>query len=480
MNYRLILKMLSWASYFEAAFLLLPVLTAIVYKEDALWAYLISIGICLVVGTLFRLIRPKQQVMHAKEGFYTVALCWILLSLLGAIPFVLTKEIPFYVDALFEIVSGFTTTGASILTDVESLSHASLMWRSFSHWIGGMGILVFMLAILPSQKGNGSIMYLMKAESPGPTVGKLVPKIRQTAMILYGIYFGMTVIQIIILLIAKMPVFDTLTLTFGSAGTGGFAIKNSGLADYTAAQQIIITIFMILFGVNFNFYYLILIKKLKPAFSMSEVKTYIGIITVAILFISIDIVSMYDSIGEAVRHSAFQVGSIITTTGYTTTDFNLWPSFSKTILVALMFIGACAGSTGGGIKVSRIILLLKGIKNEIALAVHPRSIRKVKMDKHTVEPETIRSLNAFFALYMALFAISVLIVSLDEKDLVTNFTAIAATLNNIGPGLEVVGPTGNFGSFSWFSKLVMTFDMLAGRLELIPILMLVSPRTWKR
>lgn len=459
---------------------MVPALTALVYREDALVAYLISALICVAVGTIFRLIRPKQEVMHAKEGFYTVALCWILFSLLGAIPFVLTKEIPFYVDALFEIVSGFTTTGASILTDVESLSHASLMWRSFSHWIGGMGILVFMLAILPSQKGNGSIMYLMKAESPGPTVGKLVPKIRQTAMILYSIYFGMTVIQIILLLIAKMPLFDTLTLTFGSAGTGGFSIKNTGLADYTTAQQAIITVSMILFGVNFNFYYLLLAAKFRQAFGISEVKTYILIILTAIGLITIDIHNMFGSVGEAAHHAAFQVGSIITTTGYATTDFNQWPGFSKTILVALMFIGACAGSTGGGIKVSRIILLFKGIKNEIALAVHPRSIKKVQMDKHTVEPETIRSLNAFFALYMMLFAISVLVISLDEFDLVTNFTAVAATLNNIGPGLEVVGPMGNFSAFSWHSKLVLTFDMLAGRLELIPILMLISPRTWKR
>ena len=479
MNYRIIFKMLSWAGYFEAAFLTLPALVALIYKEDAFLPYVITIGICLVVGTIFRLIKPKQQTMYAKEGFYTVALCWILLSVLGAIPFVLSKEIPNYVDALFEIVSGFTTTGASIMKDVESFSHASLFWRSFSHWIGGMGILVFMLAILPS-KGNGTIMHLMKAESPGPTVSKLVPKVRQTAMILYSIYFGMTVLQIILLLIAKMPAFDAITITFGSAGTGGFAIKNSSLGDYTPLQQNIVTVFMILFGVNFSFYYLMLIRKFRQAFSMSEVRTYIIIIASAILLITIDISSAFTNVADAVRHAAFQVGSIITTTGYATTDFNLWPSFSKTILVALMFIGACAGSTGGGIKVSRIILLLKGIRNEIALAVHPRSIKKVKMDKHTVEPETIRSLNAFFALYMILFALSVLIISLDELDLVTNFTAVAATLNNIGPGLEVVGPTGNFSTFSIPSKLVLIFDMLAGRLELIPILMLISPRTWKK
>lgn len=480
MNYRLIFNLLSWASYFESAFLVLPALTGFIYGERSAFSYLIVMGISLLLGTLFRLIRPKHETMHAIEGFYAVSLCWILFSVLGALPFVISGEIPNYIDALFEIVSGFTTTGASILSDVEALSHASLLWRSFSHWIGGMGILVFMLAILPAKKGNGSIMYLMKAESPGPTVGKLVPKLRHTAMILYGIYFGMTIVQIIILLIAKMPVFDTLTLTFGSAGTGGFAIKNTGLADYSNAQQNIITIFMILFGVNFNFYYLLLAKKIKNAISISEVRTYFIIILSAILLISIDVHSMFGSIGEAAHHAAFQVGSIITTTGYSTVDFNLWPSFSKTILVALMFIGACAGSTGGGIKVSRIMLLFKGIKNEISLAVHPRGIKKVKMDNHTVEPETIRSLNSYFALYMIIFALSVLIISLDEFDLTTNFTAVAATLNNIGPGLELVGPTGNFGSFSWISKLILIFDMLAGRLELIPILMLISPRTWKK
>ncbi len=479
MNYRVILNFLSWASYFEAAFLLLPALVAIIYGEDVLSAYLISIFICLVVGTLLKLLRPKQQTMYAKEGFYAVALCWILFSVLGAIPFVLTKEIPHYVDALFETVSGFTTTGASILTDVESLSHASLFWRSFTHWIGGMGILVFMLAILPS-KGNGSTVHLMKAESPGPVVGKLVPKVRSTALILYSIYFGMTILEIVILLIGKMPVYDALVHTFGTAGTGGFGIQADSIGSYTMFQQGVITVFMILFGINFNFYYLLLTRKYLHAFKMSEVRIYLLIILAAIALITIDTLSLFGNVSEAIHHVAFQVSSIITTTGYATTDFNLWPGFSKTILVMLMFIGACAGSTGGGIKVSRIMLLLKGVKNEIAMAVHPRSVRKVKMDGHTVEPETIRSLNAFFALYMVIFAFSILIVSLDEKDLITNFTAVAATLNNIGPGLEVVGPIGSFISFSIPSKIVLIFDMLAGRLELIPLLMLFVPPTWKK
>lgn len=479
MNYRVILNFLSWASYFLAAFLLLPFLVALIYGEPVWTSYLISAGICLVVGTLFRLIHSRRANMYAKEGFYAVALCWILFSMLGAIPFVLTGEIPNYVDALFETVSGFTTTGASILTDVESLSHASLFWRSFTHWIGGMGILVFMLAILPN-KGNGSVMHLMRAESPGPVVGKLVPKVRQTALILYTIYLGMTILEIVILLIGKMPVFDAFLLSFGSAGTGGFAIKADGLASYTMFQQGVITVSMILFGVNFTFYYLLLTRRLFPALKMSEVRTYFLIILVSILLITLDILPMFGGWFEAAHHAAFQVGSIITTTGYATTDFNLWPGFSKTILVTLMFIGACAGSTGGGIKVSRIILFCKGVKNELSMSIHPRGVRKVKVDGQTVESETIRSVNAFFALYIIIFVFSILFISLDEKDLITNFTAIAATLNNIGPGLEVVGPLGSFASFSIPSKLIMSFDMLAGRLELIPILMLFAPPTWKK
>jgi len=480
MKYKLIFNLLSWACFLEAGFLTLPAIVALIYKEDVLSAYLITIGIGLLIGSFFKLISSNQHTMHAKEGLYAVALCWILLSIIGAIPFVISNEIPFFIDALFEIVSGFTTTGASILTDVESLSHASLIWRSFSHWIGGMGILVFMLIILPSRKGNGSIMHLMKAESPGPSVEKLVPKIRQTAAILYGIYFFLTVVMLVILLIAKMPLFDAISVTFGTAGTGGFSIKNTGLADYTSAQQIIVTVFMVLFGINFSFFYLLMIRKFKQAFSMSEVRAYIGIILIAISLITINILHMFDSVGEALKHVAFQVSSIITTTGFSTTDFNQWPMFSQTILVILMFIGACAGSTGGGFKVSRILLLIKGIKNEFSLAIHPRSIRKVKMDGHTVEPEVIRSLNSYLALYVIIFVLSVLVVSIDNMDLVTNFTAVAATFNNIGPGLNVVGPMGNFSTLSWLSKLVLIFDMLAGRLELIPIIMLFAPRPWKR
>lgn len=479
MNYGMILHILGLAGCFEALFLVMPAIIALIYGEEVFRVYLFSIVLCAVAGGALVIRKPGKSTMFAREGFVAVALAWIWMSAFGALPFVLTGEIPSYIDALFETISGFTTTGASILTNVEALSHASLFWRSFTHWVGGMGILVFILAIMPNG-GNGTTVHLMRAESPGPSVSKLVPKIRSTAMILYAIYFGMTLLEILLLLASGMPLFDAVTLSFGTAGTGGFAIKCDSVGSYTMLQQGIITVFMILFGVNFTFYYCLLTKKRKHIFSMTEVWTYFGIIAVAILAIGINVMPLFESAGEAFHHAAFQVGSIITTTGFGTVDFNLWPAFSKTILVTLMFIGACAGSTGGGIKVSRLILLVKGITKEVSLAIHPRSVRKVRMEGRTVESEVIRSVNAFIALYLIIFVLSVLFISLDEMDLVTNFTAVAATLNNIGPGLEVVGPAGNFSSFSAFSKLVLCFDMLAGRLELIPMLMLLVPSTWKR
>lgn len=479
MNYGMIIHTLGLAAGFEALFLLMPVLIALCYGENVFGIYLLSAAGCAALAGLFLCRKPKKLTMYAKEGLIAVALVWILLSMLGAAPFVLTGEIPFYVDAFFETVSGFTTTGASILTDVEALSHASLFWRSFTHWIGGMGILVFILAIIPN-KGNGTIMHLMRAESPGPSVSKLVPRVRHTALILYAIYFGMTLLQIVLLLLAKMPLYDAVTLAFGTAGTGGFAIKGDSVGSYTMLQQSIITIFMVLFGVNFTFYFCVLKKKIKQCFSMTEVWLYLAIIAVSVAAIGMNILPMFENAGQAFHHAAFQVGSIITTTGFGTADFNTWPAFSKTILVTLMFIGACAGSTGGGIKVSRIMLLVKGITKEISLSSHPRSIRKVKMDGRAVESEVIRSVNAFIALYFLIFALSVLVISLDELDLVTNFTAVAATLNNIGPGLEVVGPAGNFSAFSPLSKLVLCFDMLAGRLELMPMLMLLVPSVWRK
>lgn len=477
MNYQVIRYMLGYVCYFEAAFFMLPFFVGMIYREYRTGVcFLVAASLCVLLGLLFTWKKPKDKRMYAKEGFVTVALCWILLSILGALPFTVSGEIPHYIDALFETISGFTTTGSSILTDVEALSHASLFWRSFTHWVGGMGVLVFILAILPAQ--GGTFMNLMKAESPGPSVSKLVPRLRDTAIMLYSIYMGMTLIQMALLLLGGMPLFDSITLTFGTAGTGGFALHNDGIASYTTYQQAVIAVFMILFGVNFNSYFLLVRKKPKQALKSEEVITYLAIVAVSTLIITVNILPMFPNLFEAFHHAFFQVGSIMTTTGYSTRDFNLWPPLSKTILMILVFIGACAGSTGGGIKVSRVIIMVKGIRKEIRTLIHPRSVYKVRMDGHPIEHETVRSVNVYLAIYVLIFVGSLLIVTLDGKDLVTNFTAVGVTLNNIGPGLEVVGPTGNFSSFSNLSKLVLCLDMLAGRLELLPMLMLFVPSVW--
>jgi trk system potassium uptake protein TrkH len=416
--------------------------------------------------------------MYAREGFIATALCWVVLSVFGALPFVIAGSIPSFIDALFEVVSGFTTTGSSILSEVESMPRCLQFWRSFTHWIGGMGVLVFVMAVLPLT--GGSTMYLMKAESPGPSVGKLVPKVKSTAVLLYKMYLGLSILQLIFLLIGRMPLFDSLCTVFGTAGTGGFGIRNDSFAGYSTYLQGVVTVFMILFGVNFNLYYLIVRRRFKEAAQSVEVRTYFAIIAVAVILITINISSMFPSLFQAFHHAAFQVGSIMTTTGFATTDFDLWPSFSKTILVLLMFIGACAGSTGGGIKVSRIVVLFRSILKELDLIVHPHNVRKVKMDGRIVEHAVVRSINVFLVSYLFVFALSVLLISLDNFSFTTNFTAVAATINNIGPGLELVGPTQNFGMFSDFSKLILIFDMLAGRLELFPLLILFSRNTWKR
>ena len=478
MNYPMIRYILSWVLKVEGILMGLPCLTALIYGEREGFRYLFWALLCFALGVAGSFRRPENTEIYRKDGFAAAALSWIVMSVFGAVPFMLTGEIPSFVDALFEIVSGFTTTGSSILSDVEALSHASLFWRSFSHWIGGMGVLVFILMLLPVR--NGSQMNLMRAESPGPSVSKFVPRVRNTAILLYKIYILMTVAEILLLMLAGMQCFDSLCISFGSAGTGGFSVLNSGCATYTAAQQWIITIFVILFGVNFSFYYLILCKKAGAAFGMQEVRAYFLIIVAAAALITWNISGLYGSFSETLRQSAFQVGSIITTTGYATTDFNLWPELSKYILVLLMFIGSCAGSTGGGIKVSRILILMRTIRKELQSIAHPRSIKKIRMDGHEVEHETLRSINVFFITYMVIFAVSVLIISFDEFSFETNFTAVAATLNNIGPGMGDVGPMSNFGIYSPLSKVVMTFDMLAGRLELFPLLLLFCPSTWKR
>ncbi len=479
MNYGMIVYMLGWICLFEAMFMALPLMVAVIYQEPAGWAYLMVLVLCAVLGLLLTRRKVKNRKIYGRDGLVIVAFCWIVLSIFGAAPFVISGDIPSFTDALFETISGFTTTGSSILNDVEALSHANLFWRSFTHWIGGMGVLVFILALLPIKAG-GAGMYIMRAESPGPRVSKLVPKIKTTAMILYAIYFGMTVLQIILMLLAGTPLFDAMVLSFGSAGTGGFAIKNDGLASYTNLQQAIVTVAMILFGVNFNFYYLLLRRKPRQALACTEVWAYLGIIAASILVITIQVLPRFETVYQAFHHTAFQVSSIITTPGYFTADFNEWNALSKTILVLIMFVGACAGSTGGGIKVSRIIILLKGVRKEVMRVCHPRSIKKVKMDGHSLEHEAVHSVYAFVIIYICIFVVSLLVITLDEKDLVTNFTAVAATINNIGPGLNIVGPAGNFSSFSDLSKFVLMFDMLAGRLELLPLLVLFVPSTWKK
>ncbi len=457
--------------------LFLPAIVSGIYFEHEGIYYVSVAAVCLILGFLMTRKKPKSQVFYLKEGCITTSLSWILLSFFGCLPFYLSKEIPSFTDALFETISGFTTTGASILNDVEALSHCALFWRSFTHWIGGMGVLVFLLAVIPLS--GGSHINLMRAESPGPSVGKLVPKIRYTARILYVIYFAMTVLEVILLLFGGMPVFDALTTSFGTAGTGGFGIKNDSFMSYSPYLQWVVTVFMILFGINFNAYYLMLFGKLKKALCIEEVRAYLFIILAAIGIIFFNILHIYNGIFDALTHAAFQVGSIITTTGFSSVDFNLWPKASQSILVLLMFIGACAGSTGGGIKVSRFIVLIKTIIKELNSYIHPKSIKKIKMDGKPVEHEVVRSTNVYFITFMIIFSASVFAVSFEGKDLVSNFTAVAATINNIGPGLQMVGPTQNFQHFSVFSKYVLMFDMLAGRLELFPLLILFHPGAWK-
>ena len=477
MNRSIIQYILGYVLMIEGILLFIPCITALIYLETQGFCYLAVALFCILIGWLMRRKKPTNNVFYLKEGCVTTALSWIFLSLFGCIPFMLTGEIPFLPDALFETISGFTTTGASILSDVEALSHCSIIWRSFTHWIGGMGVLVFLLAIIPMS--GGSHINLMRAESPGPSVGKLVPKVKSTAQILYIIYFGMTAIEFILLILGGMPIFDAVNTSFGTAGTGGFGIKNDSMMSYSPYIQWVVTIFMILFGVNFNAYYLILFKQFKKALKMEEVRYYFIIIGISISVIFINIVTTCSNAFKALTDAAFQVASIITTTGYSTADFNLWPSTSKTILVMLMFIGACAGSTGGGIKVSRFVIMFKTVVKELRSYIHPKSIQKIKMDDKPVPHEVVRSINVYGITFITIFAASVFLVSLDGKDLITNFTAVTATLNNIGPGLNLVGPTQNFSLFSPFVKFILMFDMLAGRLELFPLLILFHPTVWK-
>ncbi|WP_022750059.1 TrkH family potassium uptake protein [Lachnobacterium bovis] len=480
MNFGIIRYILGLVVDLEGVLLLFPGLVAYLYHEKEGYSFLLVSIVCLILGTISIIKKPKDREFYSKEGFVVVALSWVVLSIFGALPMYLCGDIEQYIDALFETVSGFTTTGASIADNVEMFSHATNFWRCFTHWIGGMGVLVFILAIITPSNGGYS-MHLMKAESPGPSVSKIVPRIKDTAKILYKIYFFMTLAQMVCLLMAGMPLFDAICTAVGTAGTGGFGIKADSMASYNAAIQIIVTVFMILFGVNFNAYYILLkAKEKKAAFEIEEVRVYFLIIFMSIALITINICNDVKNIGYTIRHTAFQVGSIITTTGFATKDFNTWPQLSRAILVLIMFVGACAGSTGGGMKVSRLIILIKSAKREISYFIHPRCIKTIKMDGKTVEKEQVRDVHAFFVTYVMIFVGSVLIVSLDNFDAVTNFTSVAATFNNIGPGLNVVGPTGNFAQFSVLSKIVLMLDMLAGRLEIYPMLLLFMPKAWTR
>ncbi len=476
MNYPMIINILGHVLRIEGIMMLLPALVGLVYQESTGWVFLVMAVGLFLLGFLLSFKKPKNSTIYLKEGCVVTALSWVLMSFFGALPFYYTQEIPSLVDAFFETVSGFTTTGASIMPNVEILCHASQFWRCFTHWIGGMGVLVFLLAVIPMS--GGSNINLMRAESPGPSVGKLVPKMRQTARLLYLIYFTLTATEVLFLVIGKMPIFDSICSSFGTAGTGGFGVKADSMASQTPYIQWVITIFMVLFGINFNFYFFLLYKYFKKAFRMSEVRVYLAIILGSIAVITFNILHIFGNLATSFRHASFQVASIITTTGFASTDFDIWPETSRALLVILMFVGACAGSTGGGIKVSRFIILVKTLGKELKSYVHPKSVTKITMDGSPVEHEVVRSVNVYIITFLIIFTTSFLLVSLDNKGLITSFSAVAATINNIGPGLELVGPTQNFAHFSVLSKFVMIFDMLAGRLELFPMLMLFHPKLY--
>lgn len=479
MNLHMIAYVVGCVLEIEGALMLMPALVGFLYGERSAMAFVVcALGAALLgAGPLIK--KPKNKAIYAREGFVATALSWIAMSAVGAVPFCITGQIPSYIDALFEMVSGFTTTGASILTRVEELDKCMIFWRSFSHWIGGMGVLVFMLAILPMVGGQN--LHLMRAESPGPSVSKLVPKLRNSAIWLYGIYLGMTIICFIMLWAGGLPVFDAACLTFGTAGTGGFSIVSSNFASYSLYCKVVTTVFMLLFGLNFNFYYLLVLKKVKDALGMEEVFWFVFIYFFSSLTILVDLHAA-GMLGTEVQviDAFFNVSSVMTTTGYATSDFNLWPTYSRCMLVLIMFVGGCAGSTAGGIKVSRWIIYWKVIAREVGKLTHPRTVRHVRLDGKRVEDSVLQSSFAYLAVFVLLYVVSLLLVCLDGLDLTTTFTAVAATINNIGPGLEIVGPMGSFGGLSNLSKIVLTIDMLAGRLEIFPLMILFLPSTWRK
>lgn len=483
MNYKMMGRFIAQILMITGVFML-PALAISVYcgETAAVYAFLLTLGVfALVIGLLMLTCRGAASAFYAKEGLVCAGASWIVLSLLSCLPFYFSREIPSYMDALFEIVSGFTTTGASILPAVEPLSKGILYWRSFSHWLGGMGVLVFLLAFTQGGgKGQGFTMHLLRAESPGPNVGKLVPKMRKTAAILYLLYICLTILNVIFLLFGRMPLLEAVCTAFGTAGTGGFGIKNDSLAGYSPYLQNVTTVFMALFGINFSCYYLLLIGNFRSVFKDEELRMYLGILVGATLLIAWNLRGFYPTLGETFRHAAFQVSSIMTTTGFATTDFGRWPAFSQSILLLLMVIGACAGSTGGGLKCARALLLFKGLKRNIHQVLHHRRVQAIRINDQVVEEKVLDNANAYLSAYVIILFLSFLVISLDGYSIGTNFSAVLACFNNIGPGLEAVGPTCNFGGYSALSKLVLILDMLAGRLEIFPILVLFSHSTWKR
>ena len=480
MNYKAVFYYLGWVLLLEAVTMVIPCLIAVFSGENDVWPWFLAcIAVAAVPGAFMSRKRNRTGSFYAREGYVITALSWLILSLIGAMPFFLSGRIPSFVDALFEIVSGFTTTGSTILADVEALGFGLLFWRSFSHWIGGMGVLVLILAIMPTNSAYN--LQILKAESPGPSVSKLVPRVRQTAVALYLIYMGLTLAAMICYVITGMPVFDAVCIAFGTAGTGGFTVRNEGMACYSMVSQGFITFFMLLFGVNFSIYHLIIRRRFKAAFKTEDLYWYLGILFAGILIIAVSLLARQEgSVFYVLHHTVFTAVSIMTTTGFSTLDFSTWPEIAKMMLLLLMCIGACAGSTGGGMKVSRVAILLKEAVRELKCLIHPNSVQSVKFGGKPVEAGVLRSVNRYLIIYVLVFMVSVLLISLDGFDYATNFSAVAATFNNIGPGLSLVGPTAHYGSFSILSKLVLTFDMLAGRLEILPMLLLLYPGTWKK
>lgn len=478
MNYQMIGFVIGRILLTEGVLLLVPAITAILY-EESLNPFLITMFLLVTVGWGLCMRKPKKTTLYARDGFAVVALAWIFMSLFGALPFVISGDIPNYVDALFETVSGFTTTGATVLVVVEEMSKSGLMWRSFTHWIGGMGVLVFVMAILPMTEGNG--MYLMRAETPGPTSGKLVSRMGDSAKILYGIYIALTLLLFLMLVVGGMPVFDAWVHTFSTAGTGGFSSLSLSIGGYNNLYfELVLGIFMLLFGTNFTWYYFLIMRKFRDALRMEEVRIYLLIVLAAVVGITIDILPIYGDVGTSLRHAFFQTSAIITTTGYATQDFGLWPTFSQSVLITLMFIGSCAGSTAGGLKVGRLVIMVKAVFADMKRMLHPNAVTAVRYEGRALTEKQIRGTYQYVSVYVCLFIVSCLLLSLEQEDLVTTVTAVITCHNNAGPGLGLVGPSGNYSIFSAPAKLLLALNMLLGRLEIFPVLLLFSPSIWRR